>query len=52
MTDPTPIRKGATDPTPVSNGQVIRVLGFLLLFGAFAPPIAVILWRVATGAWS
>lgn len=47
--------RSVTDDTPngapLSNNQTLRVLGFLLIYGALVPPVAVILWRVATGAW-
>lgn len=49
---PTPIRPDDTpNGAPLSNNQTLRVLGFLLVYGAVAPPVAVILWRLATGAW-
>lgn len=46
-------RRGDNAPAgaPVTNGQALRVLGFLMVYAAVVPPIAVILWRAATGAW-
>ena len=35
----------------VSESRAMSYLGWFLIFAAFAPPIAVILWRIATMPW-
>ena len=35
----------------VSGSQAMRYTGWLLIYLAFAPPIAVLLWRIATMPW-
>lgn len=39
-------------PTPqVEPRDAMRYLGWALVYLALAPPIAVILWRLAVGPW-
>ena len=40
----------AAEPA-VSESRAMSYLGWFLIFAAFAPPIAVILWRIATMPW-
>jgi hypothetical protein len=35
----------------VTESKAMSYLGWFLIFAAFAPPIAVILWRIATMQW-
>jgi hypothetical protein len=35
----------------VSGSQAMRYTGWLLLYVAFVPPLAVLLWRLATMPW-
>lgn len=38
-------------PEKVSNSQAMRYFGWALVYLAFVPPIAVLLWRIAVTPW-
>jgi len=45
------IYRDALGPEKVSSSAAMRYLGWTLVFLAFAPPIVVMLWRIATMPW-
>ena len=52
MTTPFPTpRSLPTGDDSVSSSAAMRYLGWALIFLTIAPPVAVILWRLATMPW-
>ena len=48
---PRSLPNAPADPDKVTANAAMRYLGWLLVFLALAPPVAVILWRIATMPW-
>lgn len=51
MNPPRPEVVTTLEGDKVTSSQSMRYLGFTLVFLTVAPPLAVILWRIATMPW-